>query len=247
METFTRLYPDRADGLSPVDVASDLPGPAPEGRPFVCLNMISTADGRATIKGRAGHIANRADYELFHATRARMDGIMVGAETIRVESYGRTINSAEARERRVREGLPADAVTVLATRSANLPADVGLLRTPENTVIVLTPSEDAELPAEAAATVHYVREEDMAIGLRRVREEFGIRSLVCEGGPNLNATLLPAGLIDELHLVYAPKLAGGKDPLTILSGPELDPAIDLELVSLHESGGYLFARYAVRL
>ena len=247
METFTRLYPDRADGLSPVDVASDLPGPAPEGRPFVCLNMISTADGRATIKGRAGHIANRADYELFHATRARMDGIMVGAETIRVESYGRTINSAEARERRVREGLPADAVTVLATRSANLPADVGLLRTPENTVIVLTPSEDAELPAEAAATVHYVREEDMAIGLRRVREEFGIRSLVCEGGPNLNATLLPAGLIDELHLVYAPKLAGGKDPLTILSGPELDPPIDLELVTLHESGGYLFARYAVRL
>jgi riboflavin-specific deaminase-like protein len=245
METFTRLYPDRADGLSPVDVAADLPGPVPDDRPFVCLNMISTADGRATIKGRAGHIANRADYELFHATRARMDGIMVGAETIRVESYGRTINSAEARERRVREGLPADAVTVLVTRSANLPADVGLLRAAENTVIVLTPSEDAELPAEAAATAHYVREADMATGLRRVHEEFGIRSLVCEGGPNLNATLLPAGLIDELHLVYAPKLAGGEDPLTILTGSELDPAIDLELVTLHESGGYLFSRYAV--
>jgi riboflavin biosynthesis pyrimidine reductase len=246
METFSRLYPDRADGLSPVDVAADLPGPVPDDRPFVCLNMISTADGRATIKGRAGHIANRADYELFHATRARMDGIMVGAETIRVESYGRTINSAEARERRVREGLPADAVTVLVTRSANLPADVGLLRAVENTVIVLTPSEDAELPAEAAATAHYVREADMATGLQRVREEFGIRSLVCEGGPNLNATLLPAGLIDELHLVYAPKLAGGADPLTILTGSELDPAIDLELVTLHESGGYLFSRYAVQ-
>src|SRR3954452_17311495 len=127
METFARLYPDRAEGLSPVDVVSDLPGEAPDGRPFVCLNMISTADGRATINGRAGHIANRADYELFHATRARMDGIMVGAETIRVESYGRTINSAEARERRERDGLPPDAITVLVTRSAKLPADVGLL------------------------------------------------------------------------------------------------------------------------
>jgi riboflavin biosynthesis pyrimidine reductase len=208
--------------------------------------MISTADGRATIKGHAGHIANRADYELFHATRARMDGIMVGAETIRVESYGRTINSAEARERREREGLPADAVSVLVTRSANLPADVGLLRARENTVIVLTPSEDAELPAEAAATVEYVRTDDIAAGLRRIREDFGVRSLVCEGGPNLNATLLPARLIDELHLVYAPKLGGGRDPLTILGGPELDPPIDLGLISLHESGGYLFSRYAVR-
>jgi riboflavin-specific deaminase-like protein len=246
METFTRLFPDRANGLSPVDVAADLPGEAPDGRPFVCLNMISTADGRATIKGRAGHIANRADYELFHATRARMDGIMVGAETIRVESYGRTINNAEARERRQREGLPADAVTVLVTRSANLPADVGLLKAAENTVIVLTPSPDAELPAEAAATVEYVREADMAAGLRRIREEHGVRSLVCEGGPNLNATLLPAGLIDELHLVYAPKLAGGTDPLTILGGETLDQPIDLELITLHESGGYLFARYAVK-
>jgi riboflavin-specific deaminase-like protein len=246
VERFSRLYPDRADGLTAVDVASDLPGEGPDGRPFVCLNMISTADGRATIKGRAGHIANAADYQLFHATRARMDGIMVGAETIRVESYGRTINSAEARERREREGLPADAVTVLVTRSANLPVDVGLLRAVENTVIVLTPSEDAELPAEAAATVHYVRTADMAEGLRSISEQFGVRSLVCEGGPNLNATLLPAGLIDELHLVYAPKLAGGTDPLTILSGPELDPPIDLELITLHESGGYLFSRYAVR-
>ena len=246
MERFVRLYPDRADGLTPVDVASDRPGEAPAGRPFVCLNMISTADGRATIKGRAGHIANRADYELFHATRARMDGIMVGAETIRVESYGRAINSAEARARREGEGLPADAVTVLATRSASLPATVGLLKAVENTVIVLTPSEDAQLPAEAAATVHYVRTPDMAEGLRRVREEYGVRSLVCEGGPNLNATLLPAGLIDELHLVYAPKLSGGEDPLTILSGPELDPPIDLELITLHESGGYLFSRYAIR-
>src|SRR3954454_10736402 len=125
METFPRLYPDRAEGLSPVDVTSELPGPLPDDRPFVCLNMISTADGRATIKGRAGHIANQADYQLFHATRARMDGIMVGAETIRVESYGRAINSAEARERREREGLPADIATVVVSRRVSLPPHDG--------------------------------------------------------------------------------------------------------------------------
>jgi riboflavin biosynthesis pyrimidine reductase len=247
METFTRLYPDRAEGLTAVDVASDLPGPIPEGRPFVCLNMIATADGRATVKGRAGTIANQADYQLFHATRARMDGILVGAETIRVESYGRAINNAEARERREREGRPADIVTVVATRSVSLPSDVGLLRAKENVVIMLTPSPDAELSDGAAATVRYLRDEDMVAGVRRLRTEHGLEAVVCEGGPNLNATLLPAGVVDELHLVYAPKLAGGTDPLTILSGPELDPPIDLELITLHEAGGYLFCRYGVRV
>jgi riboflavin biosynthesis pyrimidine reductase len=171
---------------------------------------------------------------------------MVGAETIRVESYGRAINSAEARERREREGMPADIATVVVTRRVSLPADVGLLKAAENTVIVLTPSEDGELPAQAKATVEYLREPDLIEGLRRLRREHGISSLVCEGGPNLNATLLPARLVDELHLVYAPKLAGGHDPLTILGGDELDPPIDLELITLHESGGYLFCRYGVR-
>jgi riboflavin biosynthesis pyrimidine reductase len=80
-------------------------------------------------------------------------------------------------------------------------------------------------------------------GFRRLRTELGIRSVLCEGGPHLLAALLQARLVDELHLVIAPKLAGGQDPLTIVTGPTLDPPAELELLSLHESGGYLFLRY----
>ena len=50
-------------------------------------------------------------------------------------------------------------------------------------------------------------------------------------------------LVDELHLVIAPKLAGGGDPLTIVTGAILDPPAALRLLTVHESGGYLFLRY----
>lgn len=226
-ERFRRLLPAAANGLTAVDLAGEVPGPAPADRPFVLVNMIATVDGRATIAGRTAPIANRADYELFHALRARVDAVMVGAETVRVEGYG-----------------AIEQIGVVVTRSVDIPPDAGLLAAPENTVVVLTPSPDAEL-APCAATVHYIREADLGAGLRRLRAEHGVRSIDCEGGPHLNATLLPAGLVDELHLVVAAKLAGGLDPLTILSGPALDPPVDLALLSLHESGGYLFARYGV--
>jgi len=228
METFRRLFPAPAeDALTADDLAAEVPAPAPGDRPFVLLNMIATADGRATIAGRTAPIANRADYELFHALRARCDAVMVGAETIRVEGYG-----------------PMEPLAVVVSRSVTVPVDTGLLAASENRVVVVTPSPDAELEP-CAASVSYVREADLGAALRRLREEHGVESIDCEGGPGLNASLLPAGLVDELHLVIAPKLAGGPEPLTVLTGPLLDPPLDLSLLSAHESGGYLFLRYGL--
>jgi 5-amino-6-(5-phosphoribosylamino)uracil reductase len=228
MEAFRRLLPgEPAEGLTAADLASEVPGAASADRPFVLLNMIATADGRATIAGRTATIANRADYELFHALRARVDAVMVGAETVRVEGYGRM-----------------EQLAVVVSRSVDLPVDRGLLAAAGNRVVIVTPSPDREL-APCAASVSYLREGDLAVALRRLREEHGVGSIACEGGPGLNATLVPAGLVDELHLVIAPKLAGGRDPLTILGGDALDPPRDLSLLSLHESGGYLFARYGL--
>jgi 5-amino-6-(5-phosphoribosylamino)uracil reductase len=225
MERFQRLFPDRAGDLTAADVAAAVPEAPPDDRPFLLVNMIATADGRATIAGRTGPIANRADYELFHALRARVDAVMVGAETVRVESYG-----------------PMEALAVLVTRSVNVPPDVGLLKAPGNRVVVLTPSPDRELPP-CAAQVSYLRG-TVEEGVRRLRGELGVRSLLCEGGPQLLGDLLRTGLVDELHLVLAPKLAAGADPLTIVTGAALDPPAELRLLSVHESGGYLFLRYA---
>jgi riboflavin biosynthesis pyrimidine reductase len=225
-ERFRRLLPDRADELSAADLAAAVPGEPPDDRPFLLVNMIATADGRATIAGRTGPIANRADYELFHALRTRVDAVMVGAETVRVEGYG-----------------PMEATAVLVTRSVQVPPDAGLLRAEGNRVVVLTPSPDRMLPP-CAAQVSYLRA-TVRDGVRRLRTELGMGWVLCEGGPQLLGDLLRAGLVDELHLVIAPKAAAGTDPLTIVTGAALDPPAELRLRSLHESGGYLFLRYRV--
>ena len=81
---------------------------------------------------------------------------------------------------------------------------------------------------------------DLAALLRLQREQ-GVRSLLCEGGPRLHGSLQAAGLVDELFLTIAPKLAGGGGP-NLLSG-ELPDEIGLELAWLLEEEGELFARY----
>jgi riboflavin biosynthesis pyrimidine reductase len=227
VEVFRRLLPGPLEeGFSAADLAAAVPAEPPADRPFVLLNMVASADGRATIEGRTAPLANRADYELFHALRDRVDAVMVGAETVRVEGYG-----------------PMEQLAVVVSRTVELPVDRGLLSHAGNRVVIVTPSPDRELPP-CAATVSYIREGDLSLALCRLRG-LGVASIDCEGGPGLNATLVPARLVDELHLVIAPKLAGGRDPLTILSGDTLHPPAGLTLLSLYESGGYLFARYGL--
>jgi riboflavin biosynthesis pyrimidine reductase len=84
---------------------------------------------------------------------------------------------------------------------------------------------------------------DLRALLRSLREE-GVRALLCEGGPTLHGELQALGLVDELFLTTAPKLAGGGAP-RIVEGT-LPAVAPLKLAWLLEQDGELFARYRMR-
>lgn len=219
---------------------------APGDRPYVMVNMVSTADGRATLDGRAGPIGNQSDRRLFHRLRTCTDAVMAGAGTVRAEHYRRLVRDPALRAERESRSLRPDPLAVIVSGRLDLSvADVPLLEEPAQEVVILTASE-AEVEG-AAATVHYLRAEggtlDLEAMLQELRGRHGVRSILCEGGPTLNGALLAQGLVDELFLSLAPKLASGPAPLTIVEGVALPDPGDMELLWLLESGGHLFLRY----
>jgi riboflavin-specific deaminase-like protein len=240
---FRRLIGDAPDDATAAELVEALPfgSWAPPDRPYLVVNMVATLDGRATIDGRAGPIGNEADRQLFHHLRTRGDAVMAGAGTVRVERYGRLTRDDHLRALRLRFGLLEEPVGIVVSRSLRLGPDLPLLNEPGRQVVIVTDS-DGELPA-VPANVRYLRQ-PLPEALRTLREE-GITAIVCEGGPHLNASLLPAGLADELFLCVAPTLAGGPVPLTILESPAIVPPQRLRLAWLLESEDHLFARYAV--
>jgi riboflavin-specific deaminase-like protein len=210
------------------------------------VNFVVTLDGRIAIDGRSGPIGGEADREIFHGLRTQADAVMVGAGTIRTERYGRIVRSPERRARREAEGLAADPLAVIVSASLNLPVDLPLLQDEHSTVVILTASSEELAPTPA--TVHYLRgrPDRLTPLLGELRTRHGVRSILCEGGASLTDSLVREGLMDELFLSVAPKLAGGP-PITLLRGERLalDPTLELELVSLLEHEGNLFGRYRV--
>jgi riboflavin-specific deaminase-like protein len=239
------LYPERRP-TDPAELASGLRlgDKAPPDRPYLVLNMVSSLDGKATIDWRTKGLSTELDRQLFHHLRTQADAVMVGAGTCRVERYGRMAKSDELREKREREGLAREPLAVIVSARLDLPADLPLLNEPEQRVVIATGS-DATLP-DLGDQVEYARTgDDLPLLMARLREDHGVRSVLCEGGPTLNSHLLAAGLVDELFLTLNPKLAGGASALTIVAGRELVEPAELELVSVAEGGGDLFTRWRV--
>jgi riboflavin-specific deaminase-like protein len=243
---FRQLLPESrelSDGAAVVE-ALDFNALAHRERPYLVLNMVTTADGRATIAGRSGPIGNEADQDLFHALRTRVDAVMVGAGTLRAERYGRLARKPERREARERAGLKPDPLAVIVSGRLDLPDDLPILLEPEQEVLVATFS-DGDLPGPA---IEYLRFDGGAVDIPRllaILRGRGVRSVLCEGGPTLNAELLRAGAVDELFHCLAPKLAGEPDAPTMVTGV-LHETIEMELVSLLESDSHLFARFRLQ-
>lgn len=239
-----RLLPAAASLTADEAVSElDLAGLAAHGRPYVVANMVATADGRASVEGRTAPISSVADRQLFHALRTRVDAVMVGAGTLRSERYGRLVRDPHRREQRVAAGLGADPLAIVVSGRLDLPPDLPLLQDRASRVVIVTASEDSL--GESAAHVEYLRSSppDLRGALARLHDEHGVRSILCEGGPTLNASLLADGLIDELFLTTVPKLAGGAGALAIVGPAPLDEPLDARLQWLLECDGELFARY----
>jgi riboflavin biosynthesis pyrimidine reductase len=178
--------------------------------------------------------------------RTRFDAVMIGAGTMRAERYGRPVGDQEKRERRERVGLPHDPLMVIVSGRLDLPWDAPLFTEGAGRVLIFTTSETE--PPDTATSVRVVRHEgeavDMRAALRHMRQERGVRAVLSEGGPRLYGELEAGGLVDDLFLTIAPKLAGGGAP-RIIEG-ELPAVTPLTLAWLLEDDGELLARYSHR-
>jgi len=240
-----QLFPPR-DGFLADEALDRAYGDEPAD--FVRVNFVASADGAATLDGRAGGLGSATDQQVLRLLRDRADGILVGAGTAMAESYRALRDDPVRATARTARGLSRVPPLILVSQRLSVdPSEPIIAKAVARTVIVTCAGSDLERREALAAVTPVIVAGEETVDLRLARTalaERGLRRLVCEGGPTLLGTALAAGIVDELCLTVSPMLAGPGAGRIVDGHLVIDP-VRLRLRHLLEDDGFLFLRYAL--
>lgn len=205
------------------------------GRPMLTLKLATSVDGRiATQAGESQWITAAPARRQVHALRLSHDAVLVGGGTARADDPSLTVRGF---------GDVAQPVRVVASRGLDLPLDGALVASARRVPLWLChgPNVDAVRLAafrDAGADCLEVAEAEGGLDPSAMLQALGARGLTrvfCEGGGQMAAALLRAGLVDVLHEFRA-GVALGAEGLPALGPMGLDRLTDAPRFTLRHTG-----------
>ena len=220
---------------------------APSGRPTVTLKLATSLDGRiALANGQSKWITGDAARAEVHRLRASHDAVIVGSETVLADDPELT-----ARTDPMPEKQP---LRVVADSRGRVPATAKLFSTLEMGPVAIATLETMDLerwpstqglqfwmlPAgEGSSSVSLIEMMNSA-------QRAGVTSMMVEGGGQLAASFVHAGLVDRIEWFRAPMLLGGdgRPCLGALGLETLANAPAFHRIAVRELGPDLWESYA---
>lgn len=217
-----------------------------KGRPFVTLKLATTLDGRiATASGESRWITGPEARRCVHAMRLSHDAVLVGGGTARADDPTLTVRDM---------GQNAQPVRIVVSRRLNLPMPCRLSQSISEGPVWLvhgSGEEDADSAQNWAAAGANLLAAPVqagqvdAAGLLKVLATEGLTRIFCEGGGAMAASLLDAGLVDELILMTAGLVLGaeGQPAIGALGVSALADVDRFDLVETRAIGGDVMQRW----
>lgn len=183
-------------------------------RPRVAILMAMTADGKIATNDRSfSRFGSPADEARLYSLRTSADAILTGATTINKENA--TLTSPQS---------PTHPLRIIASASGSVPLSAPLFQTEGGGIILLTTSRlsPAKRQRYEAHTVGIHQSDGVQIdwpqALDWLARKWGVKQLLCEGGAELNQSLIEEDTVDELFLTVCPYIVGGSSAPAIAGG-----------------------------
>jgi len=155
------------------------------------------------------------------------------------------------------DGRSEKPLQVFVTSTGDISSDSAVFRQSDLSVVVVT-TEAAESSVNALelprtqVLVAGESEVNLSMALEALFSKWGVRTLLCEGGPRLYGSLIASGGLDEEFLTLSPVVIGSHDSEHrpgLIEGRSFSPGNSprAKLLSVRRVGDHLFLRTAWNL
>ncbi|MFC1738048.1 bifunctional diaminohydroxyphosphoribosylaminopyrimidine deaminase/5-amino-6-(5-phosphoribosylamino)uracil reductase RibD [Planctomycetota bacterium] len=184
---------------------------AATGKCWVIVKWAQSIDGKLSYAdgGRERWISNEQSRKDAHKLRRRVQGILVGIETVLADDPLLTPRPSRGKR----------PVRIILDSRLRIPANCRLLSTTEEgPVLIVTSDEAIGLKPELVGSIIQAGAELLTVPAQQARCDLGsvinelskrgIAQLLVEGGPRVIASFLEENLADEVRVYIAPKILG---------------------------------------
>lgn len=183
-------------------------------RPRVILSAAVSLDGKIATKNKDSTLSSKQDKIRFHKLRAKVDAILVGINTVKIDDPLLTVRYTKGKNP-IRVIL--DSSGVISTKSK-------IIKTCHAIPTIIAVSQKiskknlAKLGKYPLKIIVAGQRKIDAKKLLKILQKQNIKTILLEGGGTLNWEFIHKGLVDELIVTITPYVVGGKDATTLVEG-----------------------------
>jgi len=191
--------------------------------PYVVMKTAMTLDGKiASRTGDSRWVSNEKSRARVHQLRNELSGIMVGVDTVIADDPMLTT--------RLESGEGRNPIRIVVDSNLRIPLDSKILNSSKEAKTIVATTENAKSDKIKAIEdlgnkVLVIDSLKNRVDLSKLMEKLGVEGvdgILLEGGATLNFSALEAGIVDEVISFIAPKIIGGAEAKSPVSGKGIE-------------------------
>ncbi len=209
--------------------------------PFVVLKTAMSLDGKiATSSGDSQWITGKASRAYAHQLRDTYDAVLVGVNTVLTDDPRLTV--------RIPGHIGKNPVRVVLDSQLRIPLTSSIVQNACNLKTIVATTTNANQHKMDLLLDHGVDlclagegpKVDISCLLKKLVCEHSITSVLVEGGAEVNASFLSAGVVDKIYWMLAPIMMGShesKGPIASMGIDKVDQAFRFRVSTLRQLNG----------
>lgn len=213
-----------------------------KSKPYIILSAAISIDGKIATKTGDSKISSNQDYIRLHKLRSKVDGILVGKNTVMHDDPLLTVRYTKGK----------NPVRIILDSQGNISSKSKILQTSNEVPTIIAVSKKitkSNLKKLYKFPVEVIITGENSVNIKSLLKKLSdkkITTILVEGGGTINWEFVRQNLFDELIITLSPFLIGGNNTISFIQGNGFDKiskSPNLRLKSIKRLENHLVLNY----